>query len=128
MSATPKLESGCQDRVEVSATGGEGSTHHGGGNEAVNGGGVLGLLHADQPGADPADPGGHTLNDGTMEHWHGQVGSAHIVDGGVSSANMGLGNFNAPEDLDESEHGHASNDLGNSPHNGLLLGHGALHT
>ena len=70
MPAAPELQSRGEDRVEVTPGGGEGRTDHAGGHKAVNGHGVLRLLHADEPGADPADPGGHSLDDGTVEDRH----------------------------------------------------------
>ena len=49
VAATPELEAGGEDGVEVAPGGGEGGAHHGRGHEAVDGGGVLGLLHGDEP-------------------------------------------------------------------------------
>ena len=88
--------------------------------------GVLRLLHADQPGADPADPGGHTFDDGSVQDRDGQVSRADVVDGGVGSSNVSLGNLNAPEDLNKTEHGHPTDDLSDGSNDGLLLRHVAL--
>ena len=49
VATTSKLEAGGEDGVEVASGGREGGAHHGCGHEAVNGGGVLRLLHGDEP-------------------------------------------------------------------------------
>ena len=41
---------------------------------------------------------------------------------------MSLRDLDPPQNLDEAEHGDASDDLGDGAHDGLLLGHGPLHT
>ena len=41
---------------------------------------------------------------------------------------MSLRDLNPPQHLDQAEHGHTPDDLGDGAHDGLLLGHGALHT
>ena len=127
MTAAAELQSCGEDRVEVTPGGGEGSTDHAGGHEAVDGHGVLRLLHADEPGADPADPGGHTLDDGSVQDGDGQISGADVVDGGVGSSHVSLGNLNAPEDLNKTEHSHPTDDLSDGSDNGLLLRHVALH-
>ena len=123
-----ELQTSGQDGVEVAPGGGEGGADHAGGHEAVDGHGVLRLLHADEPGADPADPGGHAFDDGAVQDGDGQVGSADVVDGGVGSSHVSLGNLNAPEDLDKAEHRHPTDDLSDGSDDGLLLGHLPLHT
>ena len=70
VAAAAELESGGEDGVEVAAAGAEGRAHHAGGHEAVDSHGVLRLLHGDQPRADPAHPGGHSLDNGTVEDRH----------------------------------------------------------
>ena len=81
VAAATELEAGGEDGVEVAPGGGEGRTDHAGGHEAVDGHGVLRLLHADEPGADPADPGGHTFDDGPVQDGDGQISGANVVDG-----------------------------------------------
>ena len=49
VASAPELEAGGEDGVEVAPGGGEGGAHHGGGHKAVDGGGVLRLLHGDEP-------------------------------------------------------------------------------
>ena len=127
MAAAAELQTGGEDGVEVTPGGGEGGTDHAGGHEAVDGNGVLRLLHADEPGADPADPGGHTFDDGSVQDGDGQVGRADVVDSGVGSSNVSLGNLNAPEDLNNAEHSHPTDDLSDGSNDGLLLRHVALH-
>ena len=127
MPAAPELQSCSEDGVEVTPGGGEGGADHAGGHEAVDGHGVLRLLHADEPGADPADPGGHTFDDGSVQDGDGQVSRADVVDGGVGSSHVSLGNLNAPENLNKAEHGHPTDDLGDGSNDGLLLRHAALH-
>ena len=97
-----KLKSGSEDRVEVSAAGGESSTDHAGGNEAVDGHSILWFLHGYKAGANPADPGGHSFYDCSVQDRHSEVSGADIVHGGVSTANMGLSNFYGPQHLDQS--------------------------
>ena len=128
MATAAELQTSGQDGIEVAPGGGEGGADHAGGHEAVDGHGVLGLLHADEPGADPADPGGHAFDDGAVQDGDGQVGSADVVDGGVGSSHVSLGNLNAPEDLDKAEHRHPTDDLSDGSDDGLLLGHLPLHT
>ena len=128
MTTTSKLEASGEDGVEVTSTGGECSTNHAGGNKAVNGHGVLRLLHADQSGSNPADPGGNSFNDCSMEDGNREVGGADAVDGGVGAAYVGLRDLNAPEDLDQAEDGNSSNDLSNGSDNGLLFSHVTLNT
>ena len=70
VAAAAELEAGGEDGVEVAAAGAEGCTDHAGGHEAVDSHGVLRLLHGDQPRADPAHPGGHSLDNGTVEDRH----------------------------------------------------------
>ena len=70
VAAAAELEAGGEDGVEVAAAGAEGSADHAGGHEAVDSHGVLRLLHGDQPRADPAHPGGHSLDNGTVEDRH----------------------------------------------------------
>ena len=70
VAAAAELEAGGEDGVEVAAAGAEGRADHAGGHEAVDSHGVLRLLHGDQPRADPAHPGGHSLDNGTVEDRH----------------------------------------------------------
>ena len=70
VAAAAELEAGGEDGVEVAAAGAEGRADHAGRHEAVNSHGVLRLLHGDQPRADPAHPGGHSLDNGTVEDRH----------------------------------------------------------
>jgi len=123
MSTTSKLETSCKDRVQVSSTCGESSANHTCGNKAVDGHGILRLLHADKPGSNPAYPCGNTLNDGTVEDRYCEVSSADIVDGGVRSTNVCLCEFNSPKNLNQTEDSDTSDDLGNSADNCFLLGH-----
>ena len=127
VAAAAELEARGEDGVEVSAAGGEGGTDHAGGHEAVDGHGVLRLLHGDEPGAEPADERSDALDDGAVEDGDGEVGGADVVDGGVGPADVGLGDLDAPEDLNQAEHGHAAHHLGHGPDGGLLLGHVPLH-
>ena len=127
VTAAPELQSCGEDGVEVTPGGGEGRTDHAGGHKAVNGHGVLRLLHADEPGADPADPGGDPFDDGPVQDRNSQISRADVVDGGVGSSDVSLGNLNAPEDLNEAEHSHPTDDLSDGSDNGLLLRHVALH-
>ena len=55
VSPAPKLEPCGEDRIKVASRGGEGQAHHGGGDEAVHGNGVLGLLHGHQAGTNPKE-------------------------------------------------------------------------
>ena len=127
MAAAAKLEAGSKDGIEVTSAGGEGGAHHAGSNEAVDGDGVLRLLHGDESGAEPADQGGDSLDDGAVKDGDSEVGGADVVHGGVRAADVSLGDLNTPEDLNQTEDSHASDDLGDSPDNGLLLGHVPLH-
>ena len=127
MATAAELQASGEDWVEVTSGSAEGRADHAGGHEAIDCHGVLWLLHADQPGADPADPGGHTFDDGSVQDGDGQVSRADVVDGGVGSSHVSLGNLNAPEDLNKAEHGHPTDNLSDGSNDGLLLRHVALH-
>ena len=93
VAAAAKLERGGQHRVEVAAAGREGQAHHAGGDEAVDGGGILGLLLGDEPRAEATDEGGRALDNGAVEDGDSEVGRADVVDGGVGAALVGLSNL-----------------------------------
>merc|ERR1719369_1702081 len=61
-----------------------------------------------------------------MKDRNGKISSADIVNGRVSSSNMGLSYLYCPENLDKSENSNTSNDLSDDPYNHLLLGHCSL--
>ena len=103
MSAASKLKTGGEDRVEIASASRECSTHHAGGNKAVDGNCMLGFLHSNESGANSADPSGNPLNDGTMKNWNSKISGADIVDRIVSTPNVSLSNLNRPQNLDQSE-------------------------
>merc|ERR1711892_1538711 len=105
MTTATKFETSSKNGVEVSAAGGESSTDHTGGNS------MLGFFQRNEARSNPADPSGNTLNDGCMEDRYSEVSSANIVDRRMGTANMGLSNFNGPQNLDKPEDSNASNDL-----------------
>ena len=106
-----KLETGSEDGVEISTAGGKSSADHTGGNETVNGHSMLGFLEGNEAGSNPADPSGHTLNDGCVENRHSEVSGADIVHRGVGTPNMSLSNLYGPKDLDQSRGGSFINKL-----------------
>ena len=111
VSTAAKLETSSEDGVEISTTGGKSSADHTGGNETVHGHSMLGFLEGNEAGSNPADPSGHTLDDGCVENRHSEVSGADIVNRGVGTANMSLSNLYGPKDLDQSREGSFINKL-----------------
>jgi hypothetical protein len=122
-----ELERGGEDWVEVSTTGGECKADHGGANEAVDGRGVLRVLHGDQTRAESADESADSLNDCSVEDWDCQVSGAYVIDSRVGAAHVSFRDLESPEYLDQPEDEDTTDSLGHGSNCSLLFGHVPLH-
>jgi len=121
-----ELEGGCEDWVEVTPAGREGSAHHRGRDEAVDGSRILRFFESNETRSKTTDEGGDSLNDCTVQHRHSQVSRAHIVDCRVGAPDVCLCNFKRPKHLDHPENGNSSKGLSHSTHCSLLPAHISL--
>jgi len=122
----PELEGGCEDGIEVAAAGREGGAHHRGRDEAVDGGSILRFFESNESRSKTTNESGHSFDDGAVQHRHGQVGGAHVVDGRVRPTDMCLCDFKRPKNLNHPENGNSSEGLGHSAHDSLLPAHISL--
>ncbi len=81
VTAASKLQRRGENGIEVAAARREGGADEARRDEAVDGGGVPGLLLGDEAGAEAAEEGGGALDERPVKDGHGEVGGADVVDG-----------------------------------------------